>query len=80
MYGRCERPFFWWGLLQFQEDNGCVGVYGVGAHDLIYWSDARLIAYIRTCARVLLIQLYPCYERTLSTMHVERCFNTIINI
>lgn len=21
MYGRGERPFFWWGLLQFQEDK-----------------------------------------------------------
>ena len=46
----------------------------------MYWSDARLIAYIRTCARVLLIEPWPCYERTLSTRHVERYFNTIINI
>nr|DAL45400.1 MAG TPA_asm: hypothetical protein [Caudoviricetes sp.] len=46
----------------------------------MHWSDARLIAYIRTCARVLLIELWSCYETTLSTMHVERCFNTSINI
>ena len=54
MYGRGERPFFA-GLLQFQEDNGRAGVYGVGAHNPMCWSDARLIAYIRTCARVLLM-------------------------
>lgn len=71
---------FLWALLQLQEDNGCVGVYGVGAHNPIYWSDEMVIAYIRTCARVLLIELWPCYETTLSTMHVERCFNTTINI
>lgn len=68
------------GLLQLQEDNGRVGVYGVGAYNPMYWSDARLIAYIRTCARVLLIEPWQCYETTLSTMRVERCFNTIINI
>nr|DAL28541.1 MAG TPA_asm: hypothetical protein [Caudoviricetes sp.] len=55
MYGRCERPFFCGGLLQFQEDNGRVGVYGVDIYNPIYWSDARLIAYIRTCACVLLM-------------------------
>lgn len=71
---------FLWGLLQFQEDNGRVGVYGVDIHNPIYWSDEVFIAYIRTCARVLLIEPWPCYEITLSTMHVERCFNTIINI
>ena len=69
-----------WGLLQLQEDNGRVGVYGVGAYNPMYWSDARLIAYIRTCARVLLIELWSCYERTLTTIHVETSFNTIINI
>lgn len=35
MYGRGERPFFV-GLLQFREDNGRVGVYGVGAHDTMH--------------------------------------------
>ena len=71
--------FLWW-LLQFHEDNGRVGVYGVGAHSPMYWSDAMFIAYIRTCARVLLIELWPCCETTLSTTHVETSFNTIINI
>lgn len=80
MYGRGERPFFLLGLLQFQEDNGRVGVYGVGAHNPMCWSDAMFIAYIRTCARVLLIELWSCYERTLTTIHVEKCFNTSINI
>ena len=46
----------------------------------MYWSDARLIAYIRTRVHVLLIEPWPCYETTLSTMHVEKCFNIIINI
>lgn len=54
MYGRGERPFFC-GLLQFQEDNGRVGVYGVGAYNPMYWSDEMFITYIRTCARVLLM-------------------------
>ena len=71
---------FLWGLLQFQEDNGRVGVYGVGAHNPMYWSDAMFIAYIRMCARVLLIELWSCYETALSTMHVERCFNTSIKM
>jgi hypothetical protein len=71
---------FLWGLLQFQEDNGRIGVHGVGAYNPMYWSDETFIAYIRTCARVLLIELWPCYETTLSTMHVETSFNTIINI
>nr|DAZ07745.1 MAG TPA: hypothetical protein [Caudoviricetes sp.] len=31
------------------------GVYGVGAYNPMYWSDTRHIAYIRTCARVLLM-------------------------
>lgn len=46
--------FFVW-FAQLQEDNGRVGVYGVGAYNPMYWSDARVIAYIRTCARVLLM-------------------------
>lgn len=71
---------FLWGLLQFQEDNGRVGVYGVGAYNPMYWSSEMFIAYIRTCARVLLIEPWSHYERTLTTSHVERCFNTIINI
>lgn len=79
MHGRGERPFFWW-LLQFREDNGRVGVYGVGAYNPMYWSDARVITYIRTCARVLLIELWSCYETTLSTMRVEKCFNMSMNI
>ena len=69
-----------WTLLHLQEDNGCVGVYGVDAHNPMYWSDARLVAYIRTCARVLLIELWSCYVRTLTTCVVETSFNTIINI
>lgn len=29
--------------------------HGAGAHGPMHWSDTRLIAYIRTCARVLLM-------------------------
>lgn len=54
--------------------------YGTGAHDVMHWSDARVIAYIRTCARVLLMQSWSCYEIMLSTMRIEKCFNIIINI
>ena len=33
MYGRCERPFFWVGLHQIQEDKRHTKAYGTGAHD-----------------------------------------------
>lgn len=72
MYGRCERPFFIWSCTRSRKT-----IY-ILKH--MEWSDARLIAYIRTCARVLLIESLPCYERTLSTRLVETSFNTLTNI
>ena len=54
MCGRCERPFFVW-FAQFQERQAARLTYGTGAHDAMHWSDARVIAYIITCARVLLM-------------------------
>lgn len=44
---------FLWGLLQFREDNGRVGVYGVGAYNPMYLSDETFIAYtknVRACS------------------------------
>ena len=79
MYGRCERPFFMWSCTRSRKTIDTLNAWSV-AHDPMHWSDARVIAYIRTCARVLLIEPWLYYETMLSTMHVEKCFNTIINI
>ena len=82
MCGRFDRPFFGWLAPDHwrQCTRSLKAMHQLSAWPDIYWSGAMFIAYIRTCVRVLLIQLWPCYETTLSTMHVETSFNTITNI
>ena len=55
MYGRCDRPFFLCGLAPDSRRQATRYTHGAGAHVPMHWSDTRLIAYIRTCARVLLM-------------------------
>lgn len=76
MYGRFDRPFFRVVCFSSRKTSSTLERME-RVHVIQYMLE---LSYIRTRAHVLLIQSWSCYERTLSTMYVEKCFNTIINI